>query len=87
MSFGLDKYLKKKKKGKKEQVEEEPVEEEQVERTLEDHLDTKHDWRSILEETVRAMILFPHYLDYSRMNILPQAYQLGKYLSYRTRKL
>ncbi len=69
MSFGLDQYFKKKKPPKKNKVE---TKEEDVIEVLEADPSGTRDWSSILEETVKSMVLYPHLLDYTRTNILPK---------------
>jgi hypothetical protein len=69
MSFGLDPYFKKKKPAKKKDTE---AKEEGVTEVLEPVLSGDRDWRAILEETVKSMVLYPHLLDYTRTKILPK---------------
>jgi ribosomal protein S25 len=71
LSFGLDRYIKREKKKETPAVET-PVVKAPVEKTIFDHIGSKRDWQSILEETVRSMVLFPYHVDYTRMNILPK---------------
>ena len=68
MSFGLDPYFKKKKTKKKK----EPPETEKPLKIAEPDETKERDWPSILEETVKSMILYPHLLDYTRTKILPK---------------
>jgi hypothetical protein len=69
MSFGLDQYFKKQKKV--EEKEEKGVEKKAIE-VVEAEASDSRDWPSILEETVTSMVLYPHLLDYTRINILPK---------------
>lgn len=68
MTFGLDRFFQKEKEKKKpeETKEAQEVEIKEVE-TAE-----SRDWHSILEETVKSMVLYPHLLDYTRTNIFPK---------------
>jgi hypothetical protein len=68
MTFGLDQFFQKEKEKKKPEAKKEApeVEIKEVE-TAE-----SRDWHSILEETVKSMVLYPHLLDYARTNILPK---------------
>ncbi len=68
MTFGLDRFFQKEKEKKKPEVtkEAQEVEIKEVE-TAE-----SRDWHSILEETVKSMVLYPHWLDYTRTNIFPK---------------
>jgi hypothetical protein len=69
MSFGLDSYFKKEKAAKKKEPE---TKEESVTEILKADLSGDRDWRAILEETVKSMVLYPHLLDYTRTKILPK---------------
>ncbi|MFX1243430.1 MAG: hypothetical protein ACFE8F_00555 [Promethearchaeota archaeon] len=69
MSFGLDQYFKKEKTKK---TQEEKPKTEKVVKISESGDLEERDWPLILEETVKSMILYPHLLDYTRTNILPQ---------------
>jgi hypothetical protein len=68
MSFGLDQYFKKEKTKEKEKEKPEPKKPTKVSEPQES---IERDWPSILEETVKSMILYPHLLDYTRSKILP----------------
>ncbi|MFX1539410.1 MAG: hypothetical protein ACFFBX_01340 [Promethearchaeota archaeon] len=69
MSFGLDQYFKKQKK--REEKDEKSEEKKTIEVVEAEGSDLR-DWPSILEETVKSMVLYPHLLDYTRTNILPK---------------
>ena len=69
MSFGLDQYFKKEKPKKKKK--EQPEIKKSL-KVIEPEESVERDWPSILEETVKSMILYPHLLDYTRTNILPK---------------
>ncbi|MFX1319507.1 MAG: hypothetical protein ACFE9D_02645 [Promethearchaeota archaeon] len=69
MSFGLDPYFKKEKPAKKKETE---AKEESKPEILEFTPSGARDWRVILEETVKSMVLYPHLLDYTRTKILPR---------------
>jgi len=69
MSFGLDPYFKKEKPAKKKDSE---VKEESKTEILEPTPSGARDWRTILEETVKSMVLYPHLLDYTRTKIFPK---------------
>ena len=73
MSFGLDRYFKKKKSTPKKKK---PLKKESTPkpktRVSDIKMASKRDWPSILEETVKAMVLYPHHLNYTRSNIFSQ---------------
>jgi hypothetical protein len=69
MSFGLDQYFKKEKS--KKTTEEKPKPQKAI-KIVDSKESVERDWASILEETVKSMILYPHLLDYTRTKILPK---------------
>ncbi|MFW9830332.1 MAG: hypothetical protein ACFFD8_00940 [Candidatus Thorarchaeota archaeon] len=68
MSFGLDQYFKKEKASKKSK---EDTKEESPVKMIDTDTSGDRDWQAILEATVESMVLYPHLLDYTRTNILP----------------
>lgn len=77
MSFGLDRYMEKKtKKKKKEESEDVKIKDVKTEvshkKPLLSDSEGTWDWRLILEETVKSMVLYPHLLDYTRTEIIPR---------------
>ena len=66
MTFGLDRFFQKEKEKKK------PKEKKKAQEVEIKELESSEsrDWHSILEETVKSMVLYPHLLDYTRTNIL-----------------
>ncbi len=66
MTFGLDRFFQKEKEKKK------PKEKKKAQEVEIKELEPSEsrDWHSILEETVKSMVLYPHLLDYTRTNIL-----------------
>ena len=69
MTFGLDRFFQKEKEKKKPEEKKEAQEEVEIKEV---ETSESRDWHSILEETVKSMVLYPHLLDYTRTNILPK---------------
>ncbi|MHA2315163.1 MAG: hypothetical protein ACXACF_07745 [Candidatus Hermodarchaeia archaeon] len=69
MTFGLDRFFQKEKEKKKPEEKKEAREEVEIKEV---ETSESRDWHSILEETVKSMVLYPHLLDYTRTNILPK---------------
>jgi hypothetical protein len=69
MTFGLDRFFQKEKETKKREGKKKAPEEVEIKEV---ETSESREWHSILEETVKSMVLYPHLLDYTRTNILPK---------------